>query len=53
MFIKLSSNNKTNSLIDSQYLYLMLKRSIMLKLYIELPKPNKTIDFNILNAFSK
>ena len=53
MFIKLSSNNKTNSLIDSQYLYLMLKRSMMLKLYIELPKPNKTIDFNILDAFSK
>jgi hypothetical protein len=53
MYIKLSENNKTNSLIDSQYLYLMLKRSIMLRLYIELPTPNKNIEFNILQAFSE
>ena len=52
-YIKLSSNNKTNSLIEPQYLYLMLKRSMRLRLYIELPTPNKTIDFNILHAFSK
>jgi len=52
-YIKLSSNNKTNSLIDSQYLYIMLKRSIMLRLYIELPAPNNKIEFNILNAFSE
>jgi hypothetical protein len=52
-YIKLSSNNKTNSLIDSQYLYFMLKRSIMLRLYIELPTPNKNIEFNILQAFSE
>ena len=53
MYVKLSSNNKTNSLIDSQYLYLMLKRSIMLRLYIELPTPNKNLEFNILQAFSE
>ena len=52
-YINLSSNNKTNSLIDSQYLYFMLKRSIMLRLYIELPTPNKNIEFNILQAFSE
>jgi hypothetical protein len=52
-YIKLSSNNKTNSLINSQYLYFMLKRSKMLRLYIELPTPNKNIEFNILQAFSE
>ena len=50
-YIKLSSNNKTNTLIDTQYLYIMLKRSILQNLYIELPIPNKVIEFNILNAF--
>jgi hypothetical protein len=52
-YIKLSSNNKTNSQIESQYLYFMLKRSIMLRLYIEIPTPNKNIEFNILQAFSE
>jgi hypothetical protein len=52
-YIKLSSNNKTNSLIDSQYLYLMLQRSIRLRLYLELPTPNKNVCFNILHAFSE
>lgn len=52
-YIKLLSNNKTNSLIDSQYLYCMLKRSILLKLFIELPTPNKNVIFNILHAFSE
>ncbi len=51
-YVKLSSNNKTNTLIESQYLYLMLKRSLSLHLFIELPVPNKAIEFNILKAFS-
>lgn len=50
-FIELSSNNKTNTLIDSQFVYIMLKRSISQKLYIDLPSPNKALKFNILNAF--
>ena len=49
--IKLSSNNKTDSLIDSQSLYCMIKNSINNNLYIEIPKSNKSIPFNILNAF--
>jgi hypothetical protein len=51
--IKLSSNNKTDTLIDSQYLYIMLKHSINQKLFIALPSPNKQLKFNILNAFSE
>ena len=49
--IKLSENNKTNSLIDSQYLYLMLQRSKRLGLCLELSTPNEIIKFSILNAF--
>ena len=52
-YVELSSNNKTNTLIDSQYLYIMLVRSINQKLFINLPKPNNKIKFNILNAFSE
>ena len=51
-FIKLSSNNKTNTLIESQYLYIMLKHSISQNLFIKLPSYNKELKFNILNAFS-
>ena len=50
-YVKLTKNNKTDTLIESQYLYIMLKRSMALKLYIELPSPNKDLTFNILNAF--
>jgi len=50
--VKLAKNNKTNTLIESQYLYIMLKRSIGLKCFIELPPP-KDITFKILNAFSE
>ena len=49
--IKLSSNNKTNTLIDNQHLYIMIKRSISLNLFTPLPSPNKELRFNILNAF--
>lgn len=50
-YVKLTKNNKTDTLIESQYLYLMLKRSMMLELYIGLPSPNKHLNFSILNAF--
>jgi hypothetical protein len=50
-YIKLTSNNKTDTLIESQYLYIMLKRSISQQLFIGLPSPNKELKFNILNAF--
>jgi hypothetical protein len=50
-FVGLSSNNKTNTLIDNQFVYIMLKRSISQKLYIDLPSPNKDLKFNILDAF--
>jgi len=52
-YINLKSNNKTNTLIESQYLYIMLKRSISQQLFISLPDPNKELKFNILNAFSE
>jgi hypothetical protein len=52
-YIKLTKNNKTDTLIESQYLYLMLKRSMALKLYIALPSSNKDLTFNILNSFSE
>ena len=50
-YIKLSKNNKTNTLIEHKYVYAMLKRSMQQQLYIELPEPNKILEFNILNAF--
>jgi hypothetical protein len=52
-YIKLSSNNKTNKLIEPMFVYLMLKRSISLKMFIPLPPANKVLKFNILNAFSE
>lgn len=51
-FVELSSNNKTNTLIESQYVYRMIKRSISQNLCIDLPAPNNNLKFNILNAFS-
>ena len=50
-FVSLSSNNKTNTLIESPYLYMMLKRSIQLQLFIEIPAPNQQYSFVISNAF--
>ena len=51
-FIELSSNNKTNTLIDSQPLYAMLKRSMATGLFIPLPEPNQCLKFSMLDAFS-
>ena len=50
-YVKLSSNNKTDTLIESQYLYMMLNRSISQNLFIGLPTPNQELKFNISNAF--
>jgi hypothetical protein len=52
-YIKLSNNNKTNTLIEKEFVYIMLKRSLNLKLFIELPAPNKELKFDILKAFSE
>ena len=52
-YVKLTKNNKTDTLIESQYLYLMLKRSMALQLSIKLPSPNKNLKFNLLHAFSE
>ena len=47
----LSSNNKTNSLIDSKPLYKMLKESIRDNLVIEFPTIFPKQTFDILKAF--
>lgn len=52
-YIILSNNNKTNTLIEKKFVYIMLKRSLNLKLFIELPTPNKELKFDILKAFSE
>jgi hypothetical protein len=49
--IKLSSNNKTDSLIDNISLYKMLKQSIKENMFIEFPTEIPECKFNILNAF--
>ena len=52
-YIKLSSNNKTNSLIDSVNLYTILHRSLLQELFIEIPVFNKNLKFNILKSFTE
>ena len=49
--IKLTSNNKSNSIVEEIYVYKMLKRSIELKTFIEIPNPNIELEFDILKAF--
>ena len=49
--VKLSSNNKTDSMIDSVSLYKMLKQSIQSNMFIEFPTDVPVCKFNILNAF--
>lgn len=51
-YIKLSSNNKTNSLISSDFVYNMLLDSIRKKKFIKIPNNNRIYTFNILKAFS-
>jgi hypothetical protein len=49
--VTLSSNNKTNSLIDEKALYRMLKESMKNNMVIEFPSEVPKHEFNILNAF--
>jgi hypothetical protein len=51
-FVKTLSNNKSDTMIDQQNLYIMVKKSMLQKTYIELPEPTKKGTFNILNAIS-
>lgn len=51
--VVLSSNTKTDTLIKNYYVYNMIQNSILNKLYIKLPEPNKKIKFDILKAFSE
>ncbi len=47
----LKSNNKTDTLIESIPLYKMLKHSMEQGLFIEFPKSDSEVKFNILSAF--
>jgi len=49
--VKLCSNNKTDSMIDSVSLYKMLKQSIQANMFIEFPTDVPVCKFNMLNAF--
>ena len=51
--IELTTNNKTNSLIDSKNLYMMLYNSIENNLFIPLPEQKNTYKFDILSSFVK
>jgi hypothetical protein len=51
---KLTQNNKTNSLVDSKYVYEMLKTAKENDLFIPLPDPKGNIfEFDFSKAFSK
>ena len=52
-WVKLSSNNKTNSLIKNQYLYKMLKLSLNSNLFIKLPEPKEIMKWTIIKGFIK
>lgn len=47
----LSSNNKTNSLIESKELYKMLMKAKSDDLFIPFPNSNKRYNFSITSAF--
>ena len=49
--VVLSSNNKTDTLINSKYLYMMLRHSKRHHLYLPLPSEDKQYKFDILSAF--
>lgn len=50
--IKLSSNNKSNSIITHQNVYKMINNSIENSTYIEIPEPNKELKFSLIKCFS-
>lgn len=47
----LSSNNKTDSLIDNISLYRMLQKGLLDDMFIEFPTTVPKVSFNILNSF--
>jgi hypothetical protein len=49
--VLLTSNNKTNSLVSSEYLYIMLLNSINNDLFIEFPLPTNIQTINFTNLF--
>ncbi len=49
--VLLNSNNKTNTLIESEYLYNMLKYSKEQSLFLSIPTPSKKLNFSILDSF--
>lgn len=49
--VKLTSNNKSNSIIKSDYLYGMLMNSLHEGLFIPIPQPKNTLQFSLVNAF--
>lgn len=49
--VVLASNNKTNSLIDSKYLYMMLYNCMERGHYMTLPEESKKYTFDILQSF--
>ena len=51
--VQLGKNNKTNTLIADQYLYMMLKESLKEGLCLPMPPPNEVLNFDIMQAFSK
>jgi hypothetical protein len=51
--VQLGKNNKTNTLISDQYLYMMLKESLKQGLCLTMPAPNAVLNFDIMQAFSK
>jgi hypothetical protein len=49
--ICITSNNKTDTLIDHKNLYIMINRSLLQNLFIRIPPPKNVTHFNILKAF--
>lgn len=49
--VVLTSNNKSNELIENKYLYMMLRNCIENQLYLPFPEANDRYSFNILSAF--
>lgn len=49
--IRLTTNNKSNSVISSKFLYKMLNRAHKLGTFVELPNPSKNLIFDITKAF--
>jgi len=51
--VTLISNNKTDTMVSNVFLYELLQNCLENDLFIEFPNPSTTLEFNILDAFSK